>query len=340
MPTILHRTPIANFTKQLCWSFLACFTAMTAQASTSAKGARSSNILFSHDITEDTVLRKSVTYVVEGEVHVHTGTKITAEDGVTVLIKNGDFNGKFLKKSALIFDTGSTLDAKRVFFKAADASGHEQKIADNAGVWFLGSFRKASKDGVSAPLPNNRLPSHFHADLISAAYLGSRDPNVPHHRRNRPDDDLHDDIDAISVLGVGDYEWTIDSISSEFSGDDGFDVTNSIITVPSLAVRAPTEDGLNISSSTVTVTRELRVLMGNSTKPQDRELFDLEVDDGPTFIVIARNVAVTLNGLFGADEHKLQSLDLPAPDPRDTEFYSFKGVTRKGQSVIYSIWED
>ena len=43
-----------------------------------------------------------------------------------------------------------------------------------------------------------------------------------------------DDIDAISILGVGTTEWKVKSVNSEYSGDDGFDVTNSDINLEKL----------------------------------------------------------------------------------------------------------
>jgi hypothetical protein len=51
------------------------------------------------------------------------------------------------------------------------------------------------------------------------------------------------------------------------------------INLENLTVIYPVEDGLNISSSTVTINKQIKVDMSLSSAP-DRELFDLEVDNG------------------------------------------------------------
>ena len=183
----------------------------------------------------------------------------------------------------VIFDTGSKLEAKKVYFKAASASKHEEKIADNAGVWFLGSYRDAEKDGVSVVLEPWSQPSHFSASSIVTSYLGHGDPETAKNSASlkKDDRDADDDVDGFSVLGVGNSEWDIKAVRSEFSGDDGFDVTNSRIDIDDLSIRNPTEDGMNISSSRVEIVKSLKIAMTNSIAP-DRDLFDLEVDDGPS----------------------------------------------------------
>ena len=60
---------------------------------------------------------------------------------------------------------------------------------------------------------------------------------------------------------MGTVEWKVKSVNSEYSGDDGFDVTNSEINLENLTVIYPVEDGLNISSSTVTINNRIKVDM-------------------------------------------------------------------------------
>ena len=63
--------------------------------------------ILSSDISSNTTLRIGRTYLIDGEVHVLRGVRLTIEDGVTVLIRNGYRARRTLDTSALIFDSGS-----------------------------------------------------------------------------------------------------------------------------------------------------------------------------------------------------------------------------------------
>lgn len=296
-------------------------------------------VVISGDITKNTTFKQGSTYVIAGEVHVRPGVTLTIEDGVTVLIRNGRIRGQLLTCPALIFDSGSRLVAKTVYFKSCDVLNVEQAYADNGGVFFLGTYRNASKDGVTVDTSKTRgRASSFTADKIVVSYLGRTDP-----RGGDGNDNKFDDIDGISILGMGQTEWKVKSVVSEYSGDDGFDVTNSSITIDSLIVTYPTEDGMNISSSTVNINKQLSIVMTTSRAP-DRELFDLEVDDGPSYINISRLAAVDVRGYWGNiyDEVELSSPDMPKPPKynRENQWYEFIGVLRKGPARIFSITAD
>lgn len=77
------------------------------------------------------------TYVIEGEVRVRKGVKLTIRDKVTILLVNGVFSKSVVRRSALIFAQGSTLSAKRVYIKARTVQHRPVKHADNSGVWFI-----------------------------------------------------------------------------------------------------------------------------------------------------------------------------------------------------------
>jgi hypothetical protein len=292
----------------------------------------------STDITRNTTFRKGTTYLIKGEVHVAAGVTLTIEDGVNVLIANGRTTGRLLDTSALIFDSGSKLRAKTVYFQAADSLGRATTLADNGGVFFLGTYRNATKDGVTVDTSRSVGKSSFTADLIVASYLGRTDP-----RGGDGNDNLLDDIDAISVLGMGQTEWRVKAVQSDFSGDDGFDVTNSSISMDSVIVSYPVEDGLNVSSSYVVIDKRLSIVMSQSLAT-DRELFDFEVDDGQTRVTIDRLTYVDLRGYWGSpyDEVNLNSLDMPAPPRRGTlsRWYEYTGTLKKGPAIIYSISAD
>ena len=288
-------------------------------------------------IKKDKTLRSGVTYVVEGEVHVAKNVTLTIGDRVTILLVNGVFPKSLVRRSVLIFDQGSKLSAKRLYLRAADTAHKLVKNADNGGVWFLGNFNDASKDGVSVEVNRKNPLSAFKADMIAAYYLGRKDTYIS--QKTSKELDIGDDIDGFSVLGVGPTEWHISEVRSHYSGDDGFDVTNSHIKLDRLEVKHPTEDGMNISSSRVEIHKSL-LLDVRKTKETDRDLFDLETDDGASFIELYRRCWVRLDGVFG-DQVVLSSKDMPTPNTKDDNErnYSFSGQL-KAAALVYSIDED
>ncbi|MGI9178569.1 MAG: hypothetical protein ACR2IT_12025, partial [Pirellulales bacterium] len=228
--------------------------------------------------------------------------------------------------------------AMTVTFAAADDANRLTSLADNGGVFFLGTARSCSKDGISVNAAAASGRSSFTASLIVASSLGRPDPF------GRPGDGhVRGDIDAISVLGMGQTEWRIKAVRTENSGDDGFDVTSSTILLDSLTVINPVEDGLNVTSSIVDIRRSLTISMSQSRVP-DRELFDLEVDTSPARVVIARLAAVDLRGSWGNvyDEVGLNSPDMPQPPRRggESRWYAFNGILRIGPAIVYSLKAD
>ena len=268
-------------------------------------------LLITKDIDSSRTFVKSTTYVIKGTVHVLKNVELTIENGTTILLVNGSM------RSSLIFNTGSILFAEHVYFRACDANYKLVKVANNGGIWFLGSSSNAEKDKIAVKY--NVTPSSFQAIRIFSAYLGRCDSTT-------------DDIDAISVLGVGANEWNISSVVSYYSGDDGFDVENSAITLKYLRVVEPKEDGLNITSSRVNILNSLEVDMGKSGK-KDRDIFDLEPDEGQTYVRLEEGCDVNISGVFG-DQLKLVSGDLPQPD--GDKYYEFNGELVNGQTYVYS----
>jgi hypothetical protein len=293
-------------------------------------------VILSKDIARSRTLKRGRTYVIAGAVHVRTGARLTIEDGVTILIRNGPADGKPLRRCALVFDPGSRLVADRVTFRACDAQGRPQKLADNGGVWFLGSFQAASKDGISVRPDRALPPSSFSARSISVQWLGRLDTTI--NPVTGRESGIGDDVDGLSVLGVGPDEWKIQTVRSAWSADDGFDVTNSHIRLDRLEVRNPREDALNISSSRVEIHKRLFIDMGRFAD-RDRDLFDLETDDGASYVELHRGCRVQIGGVFG-DQLVLSSSDMPQPSRRKKAVYRFNGVTRRRASLVYSIDED
>ncbi len=293
--------------------------------------------VISANITKNRKLSDKKIYVIEGEVHVTKGVKLTVDDKVTILLTNGVFKKSLLRRSALIFDQGSALAAKRLYIKACAANHTPVKFADNGGVWFLGNYSNASKDGVSVKLNRKNPLSGFQAKMVATYYLGRKDTYISPVTGKVLD--IGDDVDGFSILGVGPSEWSISEIRSYYSADDGFDVTNSHIKLDRIEVKQPTEDGLNISSSRIEVHKSL-MLDVRKKGETDRDLFDLETDDGASYVELHRGCWVRINGVFG-DEVVLSSAEMPRPDTQtDNETsYAFSGKLKKA-GLIYSIDED
>lgn len=274
-------------------------------------------------------LHADTIYIVSGEVQVMSKACIHAEDKVTILIENGIFKKSRLKRSAFIFNPGSSLNAKNLILRAADSEHQIVKKADNAGIWFLGSSSDASKDGISIKRKKNSRSSEYYANSINTKYLGQGDGLS----------NKQDDVDGISILGIAKHEWQIKKVISQYSGDDGIDITNSHICIDTLEVTKPSEDGINLSSSRLEIHKKLSIDTSKSGI-RDRDLFDFEADDGASYLEIRRSSKVELRGVFG-DQLKLVSEQMPrAITKLDNErTYKFQG-TLKESALIYTIDKD
>lgn len=287
--------------------------------------------ILDRDVVSNKRLSARKTYVVSAEVHVRKGVRLSIEDGVTILIQNGLNASSKLRRSALLFDQGSILRAHRFYVRACDSNYKRVKQADNGGIWFLGNYKDAAKDTVKTKSNRKNPLSSFEADLVAAYYLGRLDPNKEATRTLV----VQDDIDGLSVLGVGPDEWQIAEIRSFNSADDGFDVTNSHLRLDRIKVRSPVEDGINLSSSRIEVRRSLAVDV-TKTKVTDRDIFDFETDDGASYLEVAQHCHVDIKGVFG-DQLVLSSKDFPKPNNNPEARYKFKGVSRKAATLVYSI---
>ena len=288
-------------------------------------------------IARDRTLGKATTWVIAGEVHVRRGVTLKIADGATLLIANGVVPKSRLRRAALIFDPGSGLIAGRFTVRACTAEHRPVKAADNGGLWFLGTFAAGSKDGITVKKSRGGEPSSFRARSITTSHLGRRDTyRSPTTGR---DLDIGDDIDGFSVVGVGPDEWRVREVRSLHSADDGFDLTNSHIRLERLEVRNPAEDGLNVSSSRIEIRRSL-VLDVPKSRDADRDLFDLETDDGGSFVELPQGCWVRLRGVFG-DQLALSSPDMPRPNTAavNERRYAYSGRLT-ADAVIHSLTAD
>ncbi len=293
--------------------------------------------VISSDICRSRSLGKGCTWVIAGEVRVKTGVALTIADGATLLITNGVVPKSRIRRAALIFDAGSQLKARRFTVKACNGAHKPVKFADNGGIWFLGNHASGSKDGISLRKVAGRAPSSFRAKSMTLSHLGRHDSYRS--KATGRDLDIGDDIDGLSLIGVAPDEWKIAEVRSLYSADDGIDLTNSRIRLDRLEVRHPCEDGMNITSSRIEIRRSL-VLEVPKSRTKDRDLFDLETDDGAAYVELPRGCWVRVRGVFG-DQVTLTSTDMPRPTvSADNERpYRFSGRLR-ADALVHSISDD
>ena len=288
-------------------------------------------------IARNRSLGKATTWVISGEVHIRRGVSLKIADGATLLIANGVVPKSRLRRAALIFDPGSELVARRFIVRACNAEHRPVRAADNGGLWFLGTFAAGSKDGITVRRSRGGPPSVFRARSITTSHLGRRD--TYRSPKTGKDLDIGDDIDGLSIVGVGPEEWRVREVRSLHSADDGFDVTNSHVRLDRLEVRHPAEDGMNVSSSRVEIRRSL-VLDVPRSGDADRNLFDLETDDGASYVELPKGCWVRVRGVFG-DQLAVSSPDMPRPNTTDDNErrYAFSGRLAY-DAVIHSLTAD
>jgi len=109
-------------------------------------------IEINQNIYENTTFYNQNIYIINGEIRIKTGTKLTIEDDTEIFIKNGlfkdEFNANFIR-SKLIFESGSILKADKVYFKACDSKNCVVKVAENGGIYFVGTSLLTEKDSIA-----------------------------------------------------------------------------------------------------------------------------------------------------------------------------------------------
>lgn len=291
--------------------------------------------LIDRNITRNRRFKADRMYAITQEVHVKKHVKLTIEDGTTILIQNGPKSDSRLLRAALIFNKGSRLKAQCFCVSACDHALQPVKKSDNGGLWFLGNTQNAEKDTIRTKSARTAPSSSFQATSIKTYYLGRQDPL----RHTLPNHDAEDDIDGLSILGVGPKEWAVSELASYYSGDDGIDITNSHLQLDRIKVQSPCEDGLNLSSSYLEVRHTLSLHVNKSLR-KDRDLVDFETDDGASLLVIHAGCQVKMNGVFG-DEVNLVSKEMPKPVTRanNEKKYQFTGKLQRA-ALIYSLDAD
>ncbi|MGV0963352.1 MAG: hypothetical protein ACOYBT_05600 [Polynucleobacter sp.] len=280
-------------------------------------------------ISRNMILRRSNVYIVEGEVQVLEGVLLRAEDGVKILVINGKFKKSRLNRSALIFNQGSSFKFVNLTISAADENYKKAKIADNGGVWFLGTKDNACKDRIKIRRNVKSPNSLFTGKKLNLRFLGRGDDPTKN----------HDDIDGISILGVDKHEWSVDSISSYYSGDDALDLTNSHISIKKLDIKSPSEDGINLSSSRLEIHSKL-IISSLKNGVKDRDLFDFEADNGASYLELYKGASINIEGVFG-DQLHIYSQEMPKPITRDKNERTYRFNKKlKNSALIFTIDRD
>lgn len=270
-------------------------------------------------------------YMITGEVHVASGVTLTIEDNVNVLIRNGNQKkivGKtFAKKSGLIFDTGSSLVAGNLFFKACDDVGNIVSSSDNAGVFFMGSSSLWQQGQIVSNFSVKN--SSFVAESIHLDYLGRMEPEI-----NR----LSPIYPALNVIGMNIYEWKVNNVISRNAASYGVRIDRSVVTLKSLEVKNFSKSGLRLFDSRLDVIKNLSI--NNDISNPRTQLFDLgqikRIEKGPSRIRIFPNAIVNVDGLANA-WFSVLSEDMPQRKVGvATSEYNFSGVLGSNQSYIYS----
>jgi hypothetical protein len=272
-------------------------------------------------IVHDTVWKAQNTYIISDDVHIKMNVALSIENGAKVCILNGPVPKTSLinrtGRSTLIFDSGSKLNADVFELSACDSQANPLTLADNGGLVFLGT-RKSSQKIYKDHVTNNQnspFPSKFKINTLVMNYLGSEDSKPIWSSSTAWDKPrIIDDWDSLTFIGVNTGEWVItNQIISNNSGQNGVDFINSRLTIQSLSILTPIEDGINMTSSYVTITRNLSNLTYVS-KIFDRDLFDFEVHYGAASLVVNAGAAINLDGILG-DQVKLRSTDCPPQNP-------------------------
>jgi hypothetical protein len=129
------------------------------------------------NFSSSTILTNNFTYVINGEIHVLEGVTLNIEYNTLIMIRNGIYKNTTLRRAALIFDTGSTLYASDFYLTACNSHNVAEPLADNGGLWFVGSAASVTKDGIVCEYSPSS--SSFNANKIYIYYLGSTDPIEP-----------------------------------------------------------------------------------------------------------------------------------------------------------------
>jgi hypothetical protein len=270
----------------------------------------------SQNIIDPTTFKSGYVYIITAPITV--SSKLTIEDNVDVYLRNGAGNG-------LTFASSSELHAGCVNFYASDDRNVIINVANNGGLVFNGTAGPTVGPLPALAVAYNTVPSNFVAKKLKLNYIGGWQVSAVA-------------TDAITINNVNSDEWSVDSVSSAYSGDEGVVVNDSTINFNYLSITNPAGDGLEINDSIVNVYKGLKVQVDNGRLIQMAT--NQALDTSPlSYIKLPANTKVYLDGLWasasGVPAVSVKIVSNSLPQPVAGSAYYYKQCTECGQSYIF-----
>ncbi len=270
-----------------------------------------------NNIKENTIFTNNYRYIIVGEIHVLSGISLYVENNTTILLRNGiniNNTNRSIDYSTLIFDTGSSLIAKKLFIKSVDKYNKIVNYANNGGLVFLGSSANVTYSTYNTIFSQiSATSSKFCVDELIIHYLGSTTNN------------------NITVIGNNYNEFRIKNIKSIYSGNLGLNVIKSNININKLLIYNPNGiTAIENNNSIINIIKLIKIIITNNLTTS---LFNFTLNSISPYIKIKKNTCVYLKApLFNqvANPLKVVSIDIPSPS---SPYFTNKIL--KKQTYIY-----
>lgn len=273
----------------------------------------------SQHIVNPRTLKKGKCYVITAPVNVYS--KLTIEEDVKIYIRNDSSSETCLSTgNGLTFLASSQLIADEVDFYACNCHNELVNEAANGGLVFNGTIGPLLDDIGNFAYKTH--PSNFVATKIRCHYLGGS---------ATVDMSSTETADAITINNCNSDEWNVKSVSIKYAGGNALVTNQSQLDFEYVAIEYPTGNGLEITNSTLTVTKGLKVKNGEAG-----ELIEMNTDQTDNanplcYIKLPNNTKVYLAGEW---VEGVEVVSKSLPQPSDEPYY-FKNCTSCGQSYIF-----
>jgi hypothetical protein len=267
----------------------------------------------SQDIIDPTTFKSGYIYIITAAITV--SSKLTIEDNVDIYFRNGAANG-------LTFEASSELHAGCVNLYASDDRNVNINVANNGGIQFNGT---AGPSVLTSGTVFTTTPSNFVAKKIKLNYIGGWQVSAI-------------GTDALTINNCNADEWSIESVSNAYSGNNGVVVNDSTININYLSITNPVVDGLESNDSIINVYKGLKVQVDNGSLIVMTA--DQSLDISPlSYIKLPAHTKVYLDGLWaaasGSPSVSVKVVSNNLPQPTSGSAYYYKDCTECGQSYIF-----
>ena len=153
----------------------------------------------SQNIIDPTTFKSGYVYIITAPITVFS--RLTIEDNVDIYLRNGAANG-------LTFNSSSQLHAGCVSVYASDDRNVIINVPNNGGIVFNGTAGPTTGALPAFATAFATAPSHFVAKKFKLNYCGGY---------------ISSGVitDALTINNCNADEWAIESVSSNYSGDEG-----------------------------------------------------------------------------------------------------------------------